>query len=360
MRNGIAYHSAQHAHTSALSPTEPARRLSPAWPIAVAAKTPRAGAAAAQWLAYVTTLPTEDPVARMRVLRTLESLGCALIGEGVYLLPDTPDARQGLSSLSEHIARIHGSATLLSVSSLDEAQAQQFLGLFDRTHKYDDLIRSVEGLKVGFGIADPVSIMRLLNKHKREYEFISTLDFFTSESKAHAARALAEAEQAVHALMFPEARKETSPVDTAGRQYFRRLWATRKPLWADQLASAWLIRRFVDPEASLIWLERNQACPARAVGFAFPGATFCNSTDKVTFEQILASFKMFKDSGLARIGTLIHALNSDETRVAEAAGVQMLLQGAVRRSENEDQLLAETELTFDLLYEAYSAPPRKA
>jgi len=326
----------------------------------VAAETARAGAGAAHWLAYVTTLPTEDPAARMLVLRTLESLGCAVIREGVFLLPDTPAARQGLTSLSDHIARINGSAYLLAVNSLDESQTRQFLGLFDRTHKYNDLIKTVEGLKAGFGVSDPVSIMRLLNKHKREYEIISTLDFFPSESKARAARALSEAEQAVHALMFPQAQKTSGTIDTTGKQYFRRVWATRKPLWADQLASAWLIRRFIDPEATLLWLDKNQECPARAVGFGFAGATFCNSKDKVTFEEILAGFKLEQNTGLARIGALIHALNAGETKVAEAAGVQTLLQGAVRRTDSEDQLLAETEMTFDLLYEAYFEAPGKA
>jgi hypothetical protein len=163
----------------------------------------------------------------------------------------------------------------------------------------------------------------------------------------------------VHALVFPQAQKTSGTVDTTGKQYFRRVWATRKPLWADQLASAWLIRRFIDPEATLVWLDKNQECPARAVGFAFAGATFCNSKDKVTFEEILASFKLDQNTGLARIGTLIHALNAGETKVPEAAGVQTLLQGAVRRTGSEDQLLAETEMTFDLLYEAYFEAPGK-
>ena len=325
----------------------------------MAAETARAGAAAARWLAYITTLPTEDPAARMRVLRTLESLGCAVMREGVFLLPDTPAARQGLTSLSDHIARINGSACLLSVTSLDESQTQQFLGFFDRTHKYNDLIKTVESLKAGFGISDPVSIMRLLNKHKREYEIISTLDFFPSEARDRAARALAEAEQAVHTLMFPEAHKKTGTIVTTGKQYFQRTWATRKPLWADQLASAWLIRRFIDAEATLLWLDKNQECPASALGFAFTGATFSNSKDKVTFEEILTSFKLDKNTALARIGALIHALNAGETKVAEAAGVQTLLQGAVRRNDSEDRLLAEAEMTFDLLYEAYFEAPGK-
>jgi hypothetical protein len=326
----------------------------------MAAEPSRTGPAAARWLAYVTTLPTEDPAARMRVLRTLESLGCAVIREGVFLLPDTPAARQGLSSLTDHIGRLNGSASLLSVNSLDEAQTQQFLGFFDRTHKYDDLIKAVDSLKSTFGLADSVQLMRLLNQHKRDYETISMLDFFPSEARERAARALAEAERAVHVLMFPQAQKRTGPIDTTGRQFFQRVWATRKPLWADQLASAWLIRRFIDPEAKLVWLDKNQECPAGAVGFGFTGATFCNSKDKVTFEEILACFKLDKNTALARIGALIHALNAGDTKVAEVAGVQTLLQGAVRRSESDDQLLAEAEMTFDLLYEAYFEAPGKA
>ena len=296
----------------------------------------------------------------MRILRTLESLGCAVIRDGVFLLPDTPAARRGLASLGEHIARINGTAHLLSVNSLDEAQAQQFFGLFDRTHKYSELIKTVESLRTAFGVSDPESLMRLLSKHKREFEIISTLDFFPSESRQRAARALAEAEQAVHALMFPNAQKKSGTLDTTGKHYFQRVWATRKPLWADELASAWLIRRFIDPEAKLLWLDKNQECPAGAIGYGYAGAAFCNSRDRVTFEEILASFKLDKDAALVRIGALIHALNASETRVAEAAGVQTLLQGAVRRSENEDQLLAETEMTFDLLYEAYFEAPGKA
>lgn len=316
-------------------------------------------AAGARWLVYVTALPTDDPAARMRVLRTLESLGCAVLREGVFLLPDTAAARKSLTHLSDHIARINGSAHLLSVNSLDEAQARQFLALFDRTRKYDELIKTVQSLKTAYGLSDPVSIMRLLSKHKREYQIISMLDFFPSEAKQRAARALAEAEQAVRALMFPDAQKKGGTPDTTGKLHFRRRWATRKPLWADQLASAWLIRRFIDPEATMLWLDKYQDCPENTISYGYAGAAFCNSKNKVTFEEILASFRLDQNPGLVRIGALIHALNAGETKMAEAAGVQTLLQGAARRTESEDQLLAETEMTFDLLFEAYLEAPGK-
>jgi hypothetical protein len=311
-----------------------------------------------RWLAFVTSLPIEDPASRMRVLRTLESLGCAVLREGVYLLPNTPDNLQGLLRLSEHVARLSGSGHILSVEALDETQAQQFRGYFDRSGKYDELAKTVESLKAGFGISDPGSISRVLAKQRREFEAISALDFFPSPSRDRAARALREAEEKVNLLMFPDA-PQTGRAPSPGREYFKRIWATRTPLWADRLASAWLIRRFIDPEATLVWLDKNQECSPSAVGFGFDGATFCNTKSLVTFEQLLASFGLNKNATLARLGSLVHYLDAGGTPVAEAAGVETLLQGARRRSSSEDDLFSETEKTFDLLYEAYFEPPAK-
>jgi hypothetical protein len=276
-----------------------------------------------------------------------------VLREGVYLLPDTPDTRQSLARLAEHVTRMNGASDTLSVLPLDEAQAKYLRGLFDRSHKYEELIRAVEGLQVSFGISDPGSISRVLDKQRREFEMLSALDFFPSPARERAAQVLRETDKKVRALMFPDAPKG-GEITRSGRRYFKRIWATRKPLWADRLACGWLLRRFIDPEATLIWLEPNQDCPAGAVGFGFDGGTFCNSNSQVTFEQLLASFGLHKNAALARLGALVHFLDAGGESVAEAAGVEILLQGARRRGANEDEFFSETEKTFDLLYEAYS------
>jgi len=313
-----------------------------------------------KWLAYVASLPTDDPAARMRVLRTLESMGCAVLREGVYLLPDNPVNRQGLERLAEHMGRINASAYVLHVTHFDARQEKVFRGLFDRTGKYRELSKAIEGLRAGFGVSDPSAIARVLNKQRREFDAISALDFFDSPEKARVARVLQDTEAEVRRRMFPDSPKSGRVTET-GRFYFKRVWATRKPLWADRLASAWLVRRFIDPEATLLWLDKAQKCPATAVGFGFDGATFANSKDKVTFQQLLASFGLDKNETLVRIGTLVHFLDTGGTPVAEAAGVETLLQGARRRSNSEEELFSESEKTFDLLYEAYfEAPTRGA
>ncbi len=308
-----------------------------------------------RWLALIASLPTEDPAARMRILRTLESLGAAVMREGVYLLPDTPASRQGLERLAEYIAKGTGSAQLLQVLPLSDAQHRALRGLFDRSARYAELIKVVESLKVGYGISEPSAISRVLHRQRREFEAIDALDFFPSEIKEHAKSALAAAEAAVHELLFPvQYRASGDP----GEQLLRRIWATRRPLWADRLACAWLIRRFVDPEGSIIWLDKAQPCPAEAVGFAFGGARFGNSATQVTFEVMLQQFGLASNTALAKIGAIVHYLEARDMPVPEAAGVQTLLLGAARRAGNDDELLGETEKTFDLLYEAYFEAPR--
>jgi hypothetical protein len=308
-------------------------------------------AAGGRWLVVVTRLPTDDPAARMRVLRTLESLGTAVMREGVYVLPDTPDNRHALERLAQYVAQNAGSASVLRVQSADAAQQEQLERLFDRSARYTELTKTIESLRVGYGVSDASALSRVLHKQRRELEAIVALDFFPTAARDRALRALADAEAEVRRLMFPEQPAASARFDES---VSGRSWATRRPLWADRLACAWLIRRFVDPEAKLHWLDKGAACPPEAIGYAFDGARFTNSGARVTFEQMLDELGLAGNAALARIGGIVHYLEVRGTPVPEAAGVQTLLQGAVRRSANDDELRREAEKTFDLLYEAYA------
>src|SRR5258708_5239518 len=84
------------------------------------------------WLVTITQLPTEDPAARMRVLRTLESLGAAVMREGAYLLPDTTTNRQALEALADYVGKSAGTAQGLQRSATAPAQYAQLKRLFDR------------------------------------------------------------------------------------------------------------------------------------------------------------------------------------------------------------------------------------
>src|SRR5258706_5056207 len=205
------------------------------------------------WLVTITQLPTEDPAARMRMLRTLESLGAAVMREGAYLLPDTAACRQGLEHLSEYIAKSTGTSMVLQVLPLSGAQKLSFRSLFDRSARYAELIKVVDSLKVGFGIADPSAISRVLNKLRRELESISALDFFPDEIQQRAKATIVAAEAAVHKLLFPAQPQAGGKPDEPLRH---RVSATRRPASADRLACVWLISRFVYPVLSVSLLDQ--------------------------------------------------------------------------------------------------------
>ena len=304
------------------------------------------------WLVMVGQLPTEDPSARMRALRTLEALGAGVLREGAYLLPDTPQNQASLEALGTDIGASGGTVHLLHVAASSASQDEAFRRLFDRSARYHELVKIVESLRIGFGRTDPAAIARVLLKQRRDFEAIAALDFFPTPAKARAQQAIADADEAIRQLYLSQAPTYVGP----GEKLHGRIWATRTPLTADRLASAWLVRRFVDPEAKMRWLAHGEAAPSGAITFGYDGAHFAATGTRVTYEHIVAQLRLAAGAALVKIGAIVHFLEARGDAVPEAAGVQTVLQGAVRRARNDEELFSEAEKTFDLLYEAYEEP----
>jgi hypothetical protein len=316
-------------------------------------------AALSSWVVLITNLPLDDAALRMRIMRTLEATGCAVLRDGVYLLPDSPPHRKSFGKLGEYInAARGGGAHFFAFQSTDAAQEAAFRALFDRTREYMELVKIVEAMRAGFGISEPASIARVLSKQRRELTSLIALDFFPGPARERAGKVLDELERQVYAMMFPD-EPATAALARRDGEFVRRAWATRKPLLVDRLASAWLIRRFIDPEAIMVWLDKGQALPDNAVGFCFEDARFRSRNNRVGFEELLTSFGLEQHHALKNVGALVHYLDAGGTPVAEAPGVDTLLQGAYRRNKDEDELLFEAEKTFDLLYDAYFDTPAK-
>ncbi|MBK9956698.1 MAG: chromate resistance protein [Rhodocyclaceae bacterium] len=139
----------------------------------------------------------------------------------------------------------------------------------------------------------------------------------------------------------------------ATADYQGRTWATRKNLWADRMASAWLIRRFIDRKAKFLWLDNPKQCPKTALGFDFDDAAFSHVGSRVTFEVLATSFDLDRNPAIARIATIVHYLDVGGATVAEAAGIETVLTGLRAAASDDDKLLAEASRVFDGLYHAY-------
>lgn len=305
------------------------------------------------WRLLVISLPSNRATPRMRVWRALKGVGAAVLRDGVYLLPDSPSALAAFAQQVQEVVRSGGTAQALRVDTSTAEQDRQFRALFDRAADYARILQATRKLKSGLGPRRLAATARTLKQLRRDYEAIHATDYFPGPAAAQAGELLAEVEAA---LMAPgEPHRQTGRIPRLQRKDYRgRTWATRARPWVDRLASAWLIRRFIDPSAHLVWLKDIKTCPRRALSFDFDGAAFTHVGARVTFEVLLASFALEDDKGLNRLGQLVHYLDVGGVPVPEAAGLKTILDGARRLHADDDKLLSEAAKTFDYLYNAYS------
>ncbi len=305
------------------------------------------------WLIFIVSLPTRNSAGRMRVWRALKALGCGVLRDGVYLLPHRPEFRQTLQFQAEDVIAGGGSAHILSLDSENQAQQAVFENLFDRSADYTKLVESIRQIPYSnLQPEDSAKLQKQAHRLRKEFEAIVLQDFFPAAAQEQAAVALEDFEQAVLAPDEPHAVQQRIE-RLQLKDYHKRIWATRQRPWIDRIASAWLIRRFIDPEAHFIWLAAPDDCPAEALGFDFDGAAFTHIGAKVTFEVLLESFGLTKDSSLNRIGALVHYLDVGGIPVLESAGLETLINGMRQRWTDDDELLTEAEKIFDAFYQAF-------
>lgn len=302
------------------------------------------------WHLLLLSLPATQAGLRMRVWRSMKAAGAAALRDGVWLLPAEHAA--AFADLAVEVEASGGTAERLVAEPADADQAARYLALFERTGEYRHFLAQAAELRA----ADAVPGRRQLAKLRRELEQLRAIDFFPGASAEAAASALLELELLAESGEPGSRQARLARLDIS--EYQGRAWATRARPWVDRLASAWLIRRFIDREARILWLARPIDCPADALGFDFDGAAFSHTRtadglEWVSFETLLASFGLDADPALARIGRLVHYLDVGGAPLPEAAGLEALLAGMRATLADDDALLAAAGKTFDFLYTHY-------
>jgi hypothetical protein len=305
--------------------------------------------------ALVLSLPTRNSTLRMRLWRALRDTGCAVLRDGVYVLPANDAAP--LEKIESDIRSQGGFAMTLALSPRSDLQRAQIEKLFDRGAGHGALVEKIRAAKASLARLGPRRAQTAIARLERAADKLSRIDFYPGEAKLQAAGALAELKQAykqVYAGGEPRfSKRSLRPHEPA--RYRNRVWATRKSPWVDRLASAWLIKRFIDRDARFAWISRPSERPKKAVGFDFDGAEFTHVGGRVTFEVLAASFGLDHDRAVTTIGSAVHFLDVGGIPVADAKGLEAVLKGAKERARSDDALLAEAMRTFDHLYAAYRA-----
>jgi hypothetical protein len=308
--------------------------------------------------ALILSLPTRNSTIRMRVWRALKQGGCGVLRDGVYVLPSGSARAAVLTRMAAEVKSVGGFAMTAELRLAKDDHLAQLRKLFDRSADYGRLVETIRATRPALPRLGPRKAQTAVRRLQHAFDGLAQIDFFPGQAKRQAAEALSGLQwdlQQVHSLGEPRASR--SRVRSASRaRYRQRVWATRRDPWVDRLASAWLIKRFIDRDARFVWIDRPRDRPRRAIGFDFDGAEFTHATDRVTFEVLLASFGLDRDPALAKIGAAVHFLDVGGIPVGDAKGLETVLKGVKEKARSDDALLAEAMRILDLFYSAYSQP----
>jgi hypothetical protein len=303
------------------------------------------------WLVLTFQLPARPTAARMRVWRQLQRLGAVPVKGGAYLLPHTPQTREDLEWLRTEIAGLKGDASLFAADPVDPAAAEELVAQFRQARDADfsALAREAEGLaRKGKGPAPHRRVRQMTDR----LAHLQSIDFFGAPGAGAAA-------QAVAALVRRPGDPMTA-IDVAGgpalkpSAYRSRTWVTRPRPGIDRFASAWLIRRFINPKARFVFAadaEAARKAHPRAVPFDMFGVEFGHRGGECTFETLVRRFRL-RAAGLDTLARLVHTVDLKDDRyvVPEATAVQRLVEG-LRRVHADDATLLERGIeTIEALY----------
>jgi hypothetical protein len=304
-----------------------------------------------KWLLLILSLPTENATARMRSWRALKASGAAVLRDGVYLMPDAAPHAETLDTIGQDLRKNDGTAYLLRTTDA----GVDFPILFDRSTEFGTLLAEIAHHRTRLNEDTALDTLKQSRKLRKAFDQLVAIDFFPGEAQRQAEAALHALELDANLALSPD---EPQPAQLTiarldAREFQGRVWATRRRPWVDRLASAWLIRRFIDPDARFIWLKSPADCPKKALGFDFDGAAFTHVGARVTFETLLASFGL-ETPPLLRLGLLVHSLDAGGVQPPEAVGVERVLAGMREAITDDDQLFQVAAGVFEGLLTTFT------
>ena len=312
------------------------------------------------WSVLFLTLPTQPSAVRLRVWRALKTLGCGSLRDGVYVLPEAHAAL--FEPLVTEVRAHGGQASVLELTTQDEAQRAEVMALFDRADAYSQWRKDAQSLAVALPALEETEARRRWRGIAEALQALRRIDYYPGAAAEQAQAELDTLRQALDARFSrgePVAQAPHGISRLDPRKFQGKRWATRARPWVDRLACAWLIRRFIDPEAQFLWLADpagSTPAPRGALGFDYDGARFTHVGSRVSFEVLAASFGLDADPRLQRIARAVHFLDIGGIPVPESAGLEAVLSGLREVHADDDQLNLAAATVFDALYAAPGQP----
>lgn len=276
-----------------------------------------------EWLVFTYSLPTGPSSSpRVALWRRLRRQG-AITVSGVHLLPAREECREALQWLAQEVRQAQGEALILDVTRVEGLSDAEAIELFRAARRKDYAELEEQTMALTQQIATDregrKAALDTLERLRRRFAEIRQVDYFAAPEGGQLAAQL----DRLGAALAPPA---PSPVPPAARAAYQgRRWATRPRPHVDRLACAWLIRRFIDPQAAISYT----LSPAPdEVTFDMAGGAFTHAGDLCAFETMIRAFAL-DDPALRVLAAIVHTIDLRDGQAAhpETAGIARVLEG---------------------------------
>ncbi len=316
-----------------------------------------------KWLVLIYSLPPKAGSSRVRIWRKLKKLGAVSFRNSAYILPFGEERYEISQWLCQEIQRAGGDATLLKVERIENLSDDEAAGLFRRSRNedYGELTKKarawLEHRKGGPQRRAPreavesAEELRALEKRLAE---VREIDYFHAAGRRDAETAIKQCWTALRELLG----KSEGPAMDASKllkpEAFRgKTWVTRPRPHVDRIATAWAIRRFIDPKAAFAFAHEPEKVKG-GIPFDYLGAEFGHQAEDCTFETLLKRFGL-KDRALQAVAELVHDADLKDAKFNrdEAKGVDAVIKGLAAALADDHALLEQGLLIFDALYASF-------
>jgi hypothetical protein len=323
-------------------------------------------ASAQEWLLIFYGVPSHPVSNRMKIWRKLAKAGAAQLKGSVYILPASEEHEEFFQWLIGEVKSRGGDGAFVRTAEIKTMSDADIRRLFTAQaekeyHKLekalDVLERKMQSIRKGSQGGEGKRLAGEAAKLTKEFDEIRIRDYFASSMGL-------TLKKRIHALEtgLREAGKKT-PGEAVSIQaariqdYQGKTWATRKNPFVDRMASAWLIRRFIDPKATFSFINERDAASLddSTIVFDVRGGAFTHVGDLCTFEVLVKSFGI-KDKAVRKIAEIVHDLDvkDDKYGKPETAGIEDILAGIRKTAKNDADGLERGMAAFEMLYQSKS------
>lgn len=317
-----------------------------------------------RWIVLIHQLPPTPMYLRAKIRNRLERAGAVALKNSVYLLPRNPECLEDFQWIAQEAITGGGEAWVLEADLSFGLEPGDLEERFRRARApdFDSLAQELRAaLKEASSKrrkgASPDDLVTRFNRLQKRFEELSAIDFFHCPERHGAEIAL----ESIRERLRPAEGLDGASAGRSDREKLKgRTWVTRTGVHVDRIASAWLIRRFVDPEAAFRFVPTGtKEFAPDEIRFDMVGGQFTHEGDRCTFETLVRRLAI-ADGAVAQIAEIVHDIDLKDGKFAriDAVGVNQLIAGLVLAHADDESRLERGFALFDDLHRSFAAKAR--